>query len=427
MIVNRFNDNGKLDVGYLILFSIIFINILNPISPYFTLIFNLLLVTYLVIKSGNIHLKIDFVLPLLTFIILLWAIFVSILNGNLDEIVFLKYTRNLVSTILLTMILIKINLKTSQIISVFNYILTIHIFSILFQQAFPEVKVPMALFFGFERDITIVKDYTARNLGIVTGYDTASLLAVFALIYFMIQFITLKKNFFLILIIFSCAAAGLTSRSGIVLGSISVVIFNIFLLWEFNFIKKIIPLLILCCFCYFFYIYFLSFILISFGIDLPVEMSRYESINFISSNYGSDGSFKSIMSSRLDYAGAGLANYILGFGADPSYFNKPELATDVGYIKIIYHIGIIGLFLILGLYFYISYYLYKYYRLIKNDKNLKVLTFFFFIVLFFTLIMNYKSLELYSRTSYELSIIIFFVIKQILRNKNLNDKMLFNN
>ncbi len=127
------------------------------------------------------------------------------------------------------------------------------------------------------------------------------------------------------------------------------------------------------------------------------------------SEYGTTGTVNHLFGSHLLMLfELNNLEYIFGKGVDPD-------GTDIGYVKLIFHIGVIGTLAITFLY------ILAFVNIKKMDAPLCTRTMiirkFFLIFIILTFFMNYKSLELYSRGSTELFVIIYVFLVSSIRSK----------
>lgn len=135
--------------------------------------------------------------------------------------------------------------------------------------------------------------------------------------------------------------------------------------------------------------------------------------------YGSTGSVDHLLGSHLYkiYDLNGL-DFIFGLAFDPN-------GTDIGYVKLFFHVGLLGLLIITSLYLFLFVNIrsmeYKY----ASDSDFVILRRFFLFFIILSFVINYKSLELYSRGSFELLIIIYYVLVKFYKGVNVCFKPIF--
>jgi hypothetical protein len=262
----------------------------------------------------------------------------------------------------------------------------------------------MAKIFGFERESDIITSFSIRKLGFSSSYDTSGYLCVASMIYFLILFTYKKKKLDLIFSLFSLIASLRTSRTAMILGTLFFLIYFLTYFFKSKGFYRIYAFISLTVLLYLF-LYFVLPIMLGSTEFLIDYISNDSDINY--SNDYSSGSFTGLTGSHLDPLSAPFFDLLLGYGIDPNQIGK---GTDIGYIKILYHIGIVGLLIILILYAYFLYTLNKIRMKCNKLLNYKILTTFLISFILLLLLINYKSLELYSRGSHDFLIIIFLII-----------------
>jgi hypothetical protein len=197
----------------------------------------------------------------------------------------------------------------------------------------------------------------------------------------------------LILAILSFGASFMSSRLGMIL---AVLIF--LFLFIPSFLKSGSKLMLLIGVVIIGFVFYLSFDII-FSIVLHSIGSDAANANPVLSEYGTTGTVNALFGSHLLILFE-LDNleYIFGTGVDPD-------GTDIGYVKLIYHVGIVGTLAISLL--YILAFLNVKRMKISNCRKTMILRNFFLIFICVTFFINYKSLELYSRGSAELFVMMY--------------------
>lgn len=393
-----------ISLRYVMVLLFVFVNYYNPVSVHLTLCINIMLALYAFSISGiNIQINERFVL-VTTFVLLIWAMFIMVVRANIDMHVLGKYLRITVSSLLIMVICSQVRITVKQLIDVLSVIFIIHVMAIGFQSIFPQLDLPMANLFGFERETTIISDYTIRKMGCSSSYDTASLISISSMLFFFLQYAVRQKNIYLLFTFFSLLACTRTSRVGMVLGILFFIVLFVGHLFFSKGKKKLVPILVLLCGIATLIYFILPIIAYSTASYFVEEQLNNDIV--ATSDYTS-GTVGALTSTHLDALKVPIFDLIIGFGIDPKSVGRN---TDIGYVKLIYHVGIIGLVLILLLYLYI----FRKAVIIKKKSGAQSdeFTLSSFLVLYVLLIimMNYKSLEMYSRGCHDLLLIIFFVL-----------------
>lgn len=396
----------------ILLFLFLFCNFLNPISLIFTLSVNILLIifTYKSYPLNYSTLEIVFI----SFLIFIWSLVIMGVQETFNNYVFFKYLRTFVASLLIIQLSINFSGDLEKVLNALSIIFLLHISAIGLQVLFPILNLPMAFFFQFDREADVITSMGIRNLGLTSSYDTASLISVIAVIFFLVRYQYTNKNIYFIFSALSLLSTMRTSRTGMVMGILLFISLSVYL-----FIKNKEKS------------YFLSFMFFSFGIGflvfvlLPILASTTE-------GFLSETSFNKLDNSNRDYTESTVSglttgshlnaineisplDFIFGKGIDPN--EVLNMATDIGYIKLIYHVGFVGLLGILFLYLKV---LIQSINLRKIDPstNTKILSSFIIWYIVILILFNYKSLELYSRGSHDLFLAIFFIMLFTVRKKS---------
>lgn len=386
-----------------ILFLFVFCNYYNPGSIYLTLFINILLILAISFDNGKKIIRFNSYIVVCTLLILIWAMFIMAVRSNINTYVLGKYLRVTASTLSIMIICSGLRISAKQLIDTLAMIFIIHILAIGMQSVFPQLDIPMANFFGFDRESTVISDFSIRNLGLSSSYDTAALICLSSMLFFFLQYLVKKRNIYILLSLVSLLSCIRTSRTGMILGILFFAVFCIVLFFSLKGVKRLVPILFLS-----------SAIILAIYFVIPIIASSTELLSeAISSNSDfslnyTTGSVEALTNAHLDPLKAPIFDLIFGFGIDPNKIIGK--GTDIGYVKLIYHVGIIGLVLIVLLYLYI----FRKTVIIKkrSDKQSNEFILSSFLVLFILLVtvMNYKSLEMYSRGSHDLILIIFCVL-----------------
>ena len=387
-----------------ILFLLLFCNLYNPGSVYLTLLVNILVAVLLLSKKEISNLSINTNIVITSIFVFLWLLFIILIRLNFSSFIVGKYIRSGASAFIISLIVCNHKFDIDELIESIKIIFLIHIFSIGLQTLFPSLDYPMAKIFGFDRESDIISSFSIRKLGCSSSYDTSGYLCVASMIYFLILYTYKNKKLDLLFSLFSLIASLRTSRTAMILGTFIFLIYFLIYFFKSKGIFRFYAFLSLSLLLLLFLYFVLPIILAS--TDFLVDyISNDSDINY-SDDYSS-GSFTGLTGSHLDPLSVPFIELFLGYGIDPNQIGK---GTDIGYIKILYHIGIVGLIAILSLYSYFLYTLNKIRIKQNNFLNFKILTNFLNAFIILLLLINYKSLEILSRGSHDFLIIIFLII-----------------
>jgi hypothetical protein len=348
---------------------------------------------------------------------------IAIQSTNLSTYVLGKYVRTATSTVMVMIICSGLNINIRQLIKVLGLIFFIHIFSVGLQSLFPQLELPMANFFGFDREASVVTDYSIRKLGCSSSYDTAALISVSSMIFFALRYLVERKRLFLLLSFFSLISTIAISRTGMIIGIICFTLLCILLFFKIKGRERLMPILFLT-----------GGIIVGVIFIMPIVASstksflsdtKYNNIVFSTNDY-TKGTLEGLISSHLSALKVPFIDLVFGYGIDPNTVRGK--ATDIGYVKLIYHIGIIGLIMIVTLYYFFFKKASKIRQIVTKNSNEYLLASFIIWYIALIFISNYKSLEMYSRGSYEILLIMFCtLVNTQFNNSEIFEKPVFSN
>lgn len=388
----------------LLVLLFVFSNYLNPISVYVTIGLNLIILASF---YKNRRLNTDsFKVLGSSLILVIWTILVMFLNVQVDGYVFGKYLRVFISTFLIINICNSLSIRAKEINDAISLVFIGHLIAIGLQILFPSLDLPMAKFFQFDREAEVITAYSIRKLGLSSSYDTAALISVAGMIFFFMKYKFSNKRIFIVFAFLFLISTVSISRTGMVIG---ILLFFILYL-NYYFTAKKRDILVTLTFLFGGVIVLLKFILpiIASTTDGFLSNTSYKTFNNSNRDY-TEGSVTGLTEgSHLNaIRNVDMLELFFGYGIDPN--RVQNLQTDIGYIKLVYHVGIIGLIIIMLLYWF---FFKKIWRINKNtiDKNTKTTASFLIWYIILIVIFNYKSLELYSRGTHDLVLILFFVL-----------------
>lgn len=375
-----------------LLVILVFQNLFNAYSPYLTLAINIAVATTLLIRY---QLRCAVPAPVViasVYAVLVWMLFVTVYRGNADSQIVLKYFRTTLAVGLFALIFGSRLFPASSVVKAINFALGFHISLVMLQIVLPDLTTITAPCFGFEREMTILEEYTVRKLGASSSYDTASLLSVFALLFFYMQFTQGKGAKYLLMAIVAFVATFMSSRTGMALSFLIVTVIFGHAILRARFIWKLVIFLSLTGFIMVTYI--LVFPLLLQTIGLSDLQSDDVNVIFSPTDYGTTGTLEALTEVHLKPLDQPLFDLILGFAVDPNAIGRE---TDIGYVKLIYHVGIVGTLVVLFVHLYMLVVTYMYARASVRDPDRLLIARILLLLIAITLAFNYKSLEIHSR------------------------------
>lgn len=375
------------------LFSIIFINYYNPVSVYLTIIFNLSISFFMFVFLKKFHVESSHFIVVIPALIFSYVGFLGLYLGNVDLYIVGKYFRIFLSFILIYYIFKSKKWSLYYFYNCIALVLFFHVFFIYVQVVFPSISIPMASIFGMSSADNFFSEYSSRKMGLSSSFDTASFISILSFIFFTLSFKYIGQTRYLVLAFFSFGASFMSSRLGMVL---AVLVF--LLLFVPAFLKSGSKVMLLLGVAIMSAVFYLSFDVI---VSVVLHSIGSETANAapVLNEYGTTGTVNALFGSHLLklFELEGL-EYIFGKAIDPD-------GTDIGYVKLIYHIGLIGTSLIFLMYF-IAFINVRNMKFPTCRKSMVLQNFFLFFIVI-TFLINYKSLELYSRGSAELFVLLY--------------------
>jgi hypothetical protein len=337
--------------------------------------------------------------------LLVWLLIIAVYRGEIENQILLKYTRSALNITLLAVIIGTTNISAKLLIKAFSISLGFHVLLVIAQLIFPNLSFITAPIFGFEREATILEQYTLRKLGASSSYDTASLLSVVSIIFFYFKYKNKSSTISLLMIAASFLASLLSSRTGI---AFSVITMSIIFLQSMVRAKGFYKLFLISVFsgvALITYITLLPIVLHTLGFSPTSQSASSELIS--QSDYGTTGTLDALTNEHLQPLDQPLRDLAIGYAIDPNSINR---FTDIGYVKLIYHVGIIGTFFLILIHLYMFTQMRRYSRSKFLSKDERLLTSMGSIIIILLLAFNYKSLSLYSRGMGDLIFFIFIYV-----------------
>lgn len=390
------NTSANQFLSFAILFSIIFVNYYNPFGVYLALLVNIFASLFVFSYCRGVYLNCSYFILIIPALIFLYVGFLSLYFVSIDLYVVGKYFRVMLSFFLIYFIFNNLRLSVDNFYNCIALLLFSHVFFVYAQVLFPSISIPMSSIFGMSSADSFFSEYSSRKMGLSSSFDTASFISVLSFTFFTLSFKYIGKSRYMILALFSFGASFMSSRFGMVL---AVLVF--LLLFVPAFLKSRSKVMLLLGVVIMSAVFYLSFDVI-FSVVLHSIGSETTNAAPVLNEYGTTGTVNALFGSHLlKLFELESLEYIFGKAIDPD-------GTDIGYVKLIYHIGLIGTSLIFILYFiaFINVWNMKF----PTCRKSMVLQSFFLLFVVITFLVNYKSLELYSRGSAELFVLLYVIL-----------------
>lgn len=400
----------KKNMSMKLIFSfIVFIAIFGPKFGLFdTSVISSLLGFFILFPLKEIKIPKDgFLVIILIVIIFCYTSIVFLVSETSDLYPVLRGIRALLATILLGIFVYNFPLRISAMLDITIIIILINAIAIFIQILLPQTQIYFSELYGFDKNIR-----SMRAFGLTAGFDTAGFLCVKGIILSGVSFLLLKKSlkYVLMFAIFGTATL-FTSRSSMLLAVVFLISFSIAFIIKSEYKFKLVAIMTIIIIIFALLNYILPLIGKTFNL---YTFDSFESKAIVTSQYANNNIEKWMKEMWL----LPKEEYNLLFGG------SIILTSDVGYIKIIFMIGIVGLLLVVALYFLMFTKVIKIKRQIKpfekrlgiiNVQRVLLISLSIFIPL--ELITNVKNLYFLTRSHYELTILLFFLalagLKQI--------------
>lgn len=366
-------------------------NLYTPLSVWTPILFNVFVLICCFLQEGKLKLLTCFQknILLLALLLFIFSIFTSIANSYFSAYVYGRLFRIIINTVLLALVVRNIRVDMTICTTALSITLFLHVLSIYLQFIFPDLK---PLFYSL---LVTEKEFVAfdlRSFGLFSSYDSSGLCLCFTLTLFYCLFLYKSKVIYIVCFIITFLAAFLISRYTMVVACLLFLcmMYIIFVKRRMLFYTVLTPLLIL---------------FISISYLLFCEYFVYGDIR-VEESYGNS---TDILLNDMIVIPTEIMSFVIGTG-------ESIANSDIGYIKLIFMHGILGLSLVLIIHLYVL-------RYLKNkldvNKLCDVISFkYIYIVLGLLLLFNCKLLLLYSRGFNDFFFLLAFLLEY---NFSIND------
>lgn len=397
----------------IVLFFFFFINLYFPISPYLCMGIDFCIAFFYgnwkLLKSYSTYITICFALILLA----LASVGASI---NPEEQVLFKYVRTFIATVVLIVAAGGIKAAPHVMMNVISCVFLVHIIAIIAQIIYPPLSWIMAPYFNFDRDIDLVQSMQLRKLGLCGGYDAASMLVISSVLFFYYIFYYRSKYVFLALAVLSMAMTLFVSRTGMILAVGCMAYFAFISIKKRKTVRKA-GFVMIFAFIFAVVNLLLPILMESNGLLFNVNMKSGTDVSYFTQDYSTaNGSARGLVEEHLNVVDQlDFLQLFLGAG------NSSR--SDIGYVQMLFQVGLVGLILIILLH------LKMFFRLRKmktGNIDYEIIRAFCMTYLVVLFLFNYKILLLYSRGFYDFFLICFVYLNNYWKwstQKELNIKV----
>ena len=374
------------------LFILLVVNLYYPISPILVMGINMLFLFF----YNTSKISKDDLFLLITSLLLLMILGVAASQTSFvieNDVVF-KYIRNVLAAVLLIPISRKIMVDSKDFVWVLAIVLMLHPIAIILQLIYPPLGVIMAPYLNFHRDVDVINQMMVRKMGMTGGYDTAALVLIMFETLFFYFFYYKRKIIYLIVSVLSVGLTLVVSRLGMVMGILLLGYFTLQMLKSKGKIR-VIGVVLMCLFMMVVMNVMLPILANTNVLSLDMENSSDKLMFFMQDYISANGTLEGLTHKHL-YVIDELNAFEKIFGAATS----PN--SDIGYVQMIFHVGIIGVLLIMLMHLF---FLYRLFKLKFDSPSLNVLKHFMIIYVLVLFVFNYKLLIMQSRGFYDFVII----------------------
>lgn len=392
-------------MNYFIALVFIFLNLYNPITFKITIICNLVL--YFSLKCKRSHEKhIPIYFSVLTALLVLLSVFATMDGLKLkDGSIVARYLQFFVICITYPRIISSMMEKKFPLMEAISSVLFLHCLIIFFELINPESQLSIAEYFGFNREDDVLLRLSSRKLGLTGSYDKSAFYAVCSSVANMQFFLYKKKTYNLIFFILSFISSFFTSRNGMLFTGLSSMIVLCLNYKTLNSSSKLITFILSVGIIYIIFTVMIPFLLYSLGFS-----NDYVVNPFLDSDQYSDRSLDLFSDHLLPLYQLSENQLIFGCGENIRNSKFLLVGSDVGYVKQIYEIGVVGMLLSL-LFLLLSCRIVR--RIIdfhSIDFSEKLLGQSFFLLSILCIIFHYKNYIIFCPSSFEIFVMLFIII-----------------
>lgn len=263
--------------------------------------------------------------------------------------------------------------------------LSVHLLTVYAETINPALKPIVYSFLDEYKDDTLAASF--RAFGLCASFDEAGLILCVLVVLFGIAYRKTNTLLFFVFELLAFVGCFMVGRTAMLLSSLLILLdlFGIFIKHKVISIFVVIPILA--------YIGYHGFV---YAMDIIEATNMRDSYSESSAN---------LLTGRMLYYPDSLFGWLFGTGKDAE-------ASDIGYIKLLHQVGIIGSLFIFHMYYLTNRHLRKYHQL--NPKAYYFMTMFVLMLFFY----NYKGLFLYARGTNDLYFLLYFILLRKLSYEN---------
>lgn len=363
------------------------VNLYSPYSVLTPLLFNLMLVVFFMFFSKGRPQISKFEIQLISFALipLIWIVVVSGFHWGFDSYAVGRFFRGLTNLILVSVIIKNLRFNQKQILYAIGFTLLFNVIAVYVQTLVPSTKPLFQSISGYEKTL-----FDLRAFGLFSSYDSAGFCACLCIVFWGLMYIAKKNIVYIAFSFLPLVACLMISRFSMLVAALCFLVIGSVMLRRTKPIYAIsifLPIALVVGY----YFYDQAWFIIEASISGDKALT---------SSYSSSSS--SVLLDNMIFFPDNIVSLFFGEGIDPTL-------SDIGYIKLIFMVGVLGTLFICWTYFYVFKYLKKRYHrnlfVTDNDKMMYQFICAFIVLLF---VFNSKLLFFYGRGFHDLFIILVF-------------------
>lgn len=365
-------------------FVFLFLTLFNPISTNITVLFNISLFLYVKNRVFVKDIK-DLIYPI---ILLILCVLSMSRYGSLNLTMLGIYGRMLVSFMVIPYIVAYFAKSKIDVVEILLYCLLLHCCVVVVQLFFPELEWINQAFFRYERDMDTLEDLNSRRLGLAGSFDVSGYFAAACSIISYISYVSSGKTKYLATFIISLISIIFTSRTGMSMALIGVGLSYFFYGRKHN--SRIGGYLVL------------AFVLLfGYMVIYQVVMGNFSSFDLMS-NYGENTTYYLFQTHLLPLYAINTNQLFWGVGTLISNASRIYGHSDIGYVKQIFEVGLVGVIVM------VVFCLHACYKTYKSVLSTRVHTIMILVLNILILIFNYKNEFLWQVGAFDMFLIVYY-------------------
>jgi hypothetical protein len=286
---------------------------------------------------------------------------------------------------------------------------------------YPPANIAIANFMNVPR-MQIVERFSFRVLGLASSYEFTSIVNCVFMVVCSMKYKYKPHILYLILMIVSFLSLIFVSRTGMLLGGVTLLILLFNLLYVAKGFHKVFVVTSLYTAGAIALLYVIPILVNTSGLfDTKMELDSNLQSN-MSSEFSSGSAGQLTGGSHLNILNRDFLDILVGYGVQTEDYKYARISTDIGYLEFIGQIGIIGLAMVLFLHIKLIHNIHKWNKYF-HSKSYKLLGSMIIGYIIIILALNYKLQLLYSRGAFEFMIILVSFYAKFLNNEQKINKV----